>query len=105
MGFPVSQVLFFDKAQCYVWCCAGRVDLSLAWSQVPKTIMEDREIQVQVPRTIEVPTTKMVPRTVLVPVKVNVQQVITETETRTVQVNFAFNLFPRGLQGMQHDSC
>ena len=55
MGFPVSQVLFFDKAQCYVWCCAGRVDLSLAWSQVPKTIMEDREIQVQVPRTIEVP--------------------------------------------------
>ena len=48
--------------------------------------MEDKEITVQVPRTVEVPVTKMVPRTVLVPVTVMQAQVITETESRTVQV-------------------
>jgi hypothetical protein len=54
--------------------------------QVPKTVMEDQEIQVQVPRTVQVPTTKMVPRTVLVPVTVMQTQMIQETETRTIQV-------------------
>lgn len=49
--------------------------------------MEDREIQVQVPRTVQVPTTKMVPRTVLVPVTVMQSQLIQETETRTIQVH------------------
>jgi hypothetical protein len=57
-----------------------------ALHQVPKTVMEDKEITVQVPRTVEVPVTKMVPRTVLVPVTVMQAQVITETESRTVQV-------------------
>ena len=51
--------------------------------------MEDKEITVQVPRTVEVPVTKMVPRTVLVPVTVMQPQVITETESRTVQVKSA----------------
>ena len=50
--------------------------------------MEDKEITVQVPRTVEVPVTKMVPRTVLVPVTVMQAQTISETETRTVQVSF-----------------
>jgi hypothetical protein len=51
--------------------------------------MEDKEITVQVPRTVEVPVTKMVPRTVLVPVTVMQPQVITETESRTIQVTVA----------------
>jgi hypothetical protein len=54
--------------------------------------MEDKEITVQIPRTVEVPVTKMVPRTVLVPVTVMQPQVITETESRTIQVNFLSKL-------------
>ena len=54
--------------------------------QVPKQVMEDQEIQVQVPTRRKVPIQKMVPRTVLVPVTVHVEQVHMETESRTIQV-------------------
>jgi hypothetical protein len=54
--------------------------------QVPTTVYDDTEIDVPVTRQVTEPTTKYVPRTVLVPVTVNVTKTITETETRTIQV-------------------
>merc|ERR1719253_1513270 len=85
---PVNQTVMeaqtVQQPRTYIETHHPKIEMEQKTIQVPKTVMEDQEIQVNVPRTIMESHTRYVPRTVLVPVEVEVPRVIQVNVPRTI---------------------